>query len=209
MNLGKNIANLRKEAKLSQEELAEILNVSRQTISNWELSETFPSSSQLLEISAYFKITPNELLGIDNTCYVIDKINKTEKLVKKQIKFTKIIFITIYILILFALVGYIIYTFTNKDFTKSYQGDFYCEIKNDEIYKGINVSLIPGGGKNYNWNTNEMVEHDNIYKVLVTEYKQNGESDEYYLSVGYSYKEAIDSLNYLKKTILDNGGICH
>lgn len=37
MELGKNISTLRKEKGLSQEKLAEKVNVTRQTISNWEL----------------------------------------------------------------------------------------------------------------------------------------------------------------------------
>ncbi|MDE6141658.1 MAG: helix-turn-helix domain-containing protein, partial [Bacilli bacterium] len=42
MDLGEKIANLRKESKLSQEELAEKIGVARQTISKWELNETAP-----------------------------------------------------------------------------------------------------------------------------------------------------------------------
>ena len=45
--LGENIYNLRKENKLSQEQLAEKINVTRQTISNWELGETSPNPEQL------------------------------------------------------------------------------------------------------------------------------------------------------------------
>lgn len=41
MELGKNIYTLRKEKGFSQEKLAEKVNVTRQTISNWELGETF------------------------------------------------------------------------------------------------------------------------------------------------------------------------
>ena len=42
MNIGQNIMNLRKSAKLSQEQLAEKMGVTRQTISNWELNESSP-----------------------------------------------------------------------------------------------------------------------------------------------------------------------
>ena len=72
----------------------------------------------------------------------------------------------------------------------------------------MKVSLKPGGGREYNWDTHEYVYHDNIYKVEITEYKQNGDEDSYLLSVGYSYKEAIDSLNYIKRTFIDNGAKC-
>lgn len=48
MGLNKNIYNLRKERGFSQEYMAEKINVSRQTISNWELGETSPNPEQLL-----------------------------------------------------------------------------------------------------------------------------------------------------------------
>lgn len=42
MSLGNNLYNARKRRGLSQEEVAEKLGVSRQTISKWELNETLP-----------------------------------------------------------------------------------------------------------------------------------------------------------------------
>ena len=46
MELGKQIYELRKKANLSQEQLAEKVGVSRQTISKWELGETAPDLSK-------------------------------------------------------------------------------------------------------------------------------------------------------------------
>lgn len=46
MNLGSNLFNARKKRGLSQEEVAEKLGVSRQTISKWELDETLPDIRQ-------------------------------------------------------------------------------------------------------------------------------------------------------------------
>ena len=46
MELGKQIYELRKKANLSQEQLAEKVGVSRQTISKWELGETAPDIKQ-------------------------------------------------------------------------------------------------------------------------------------------------------------------
>lgn len=48
MQLGNNIQTLRKKKGLSQEKLAEKINVTRQTISNWELGETAPNPEQLI-----------------------------------------------------------------------------------------------------------------------------------------------------------------
>lgn len=67
MELSKNIYNLRKKNGFSQEYLAEKLNVSRQTISNWELGETSPNPEQLLLLSKTLEVSTDNLLGNDIT----------------------------------------------------------------------------------------------------------------------------------------------
>lgn len=66
MELGKNIYALRKEKGFSQEKLAEQINVTRQTISNWELGETSPNPEQLIRLSAALDKSIDELVGNDN-----------------------------------------------------------------------------------------------------------------------------------------------
>ena len=61
MNFGEKLTNLRRQKGLSQEELGEKLNVTRQTISKWELGQTSPDSGKLTEISRFFGIGVNEL----------------------------------------------------------------------------------------------------------------------------------------------------
>ena len=63
MNIGQNILNLRKGANLSQEQLAEIIGVTRQTISNWELDESSPDLKQAKELSRFFNISLDDLTG--------------------------------------------------------------------------------------------------------------------------------------------------
>lgn len=63
MELNQNIYRLRKENGLSQEKLAEKINVSRQTISNWELGETSPNPEQLILLSKVFQKSIDELVG--------------------------------------------------------------------------------------------------------------------------------------------------
>lgn len=65
MELNKNIYNLRKEKGFSQEYMAEQINVSRQTISNWELGETSPNPEQLLLLSKTLETSVDNLLGND------------------------------------------------------------------------------------------------------------------------------------------------
>ena len=63
MQLGNNIYNSRKEKGLSQEKLAEKINVTRQTISNWELGETSPNPEQLMLLSKSLDKSIDDLVG--------------------------------------------------------------------------------------------------------------------------------------------------
>ena len=65
MKLGDNIFKLRKDCKLSQEQLAEKVDVTRQTISNWELGETSPNPEQLKLLSKALNVSIDELLNND------------------------------------------------------------------------------------------------------------------------------------------------
>lgn len=56
---------LRKKSGLSQEQLAEQLNVSRQAISKWELGNAIPESDKLIAISKYFSVSLDYLLKDD------------------------------------------------------------------------------------------------------------------------------------------------
>ena len=63
MSIGQNIYNLRKNINLSQQELADRLGVTRQTISNWELEESSPDLKQAKELSKIFKVSLDELIS--------------------------------------------------------------------------------------------------------------------------------------------------
>ena len=65
MTLGEKIFELRKKCGLSQEQLGEKINVTRQTISNWELGETSPNPEQLKLISKELNVSIDELLDND------------------------------------------------------------------------------------------------------------------------------------------------
>ncbi|MBQ4571392.1 MAG: helix-turn-helix transcriptional regulator [Bacilli bacterium] len=65
MTLGEQILKFRKQKGLSQEELANRLNVSRQSISLWETNQTVPQIDYLIELSRIFNVTLDELCGND------------------------------------------------------------------------------------------------------------------------------------------------
>ena len=62
LNLGEKIYNLRKKKNLSQEDLASILNVSRQTISKWETGESNPDIDKIVPLCNFFEISTDEFL---------------------------------------------------------------------------------------------------------------------------------------------------
>ncbi|MBR6619719.1 MAG: helix-turn-helix domain-containing protein [Clostridia bacterium] len=62
---GENLRELRQKRKLTQENLADCLNVSFQTISKWERGETYPDICTLPDIAGFFKISVDELLGVN------------------------------------------------------------------------------------------------------------------------------------------------
>ncbi|MDE6606720.1 MAG: helix-turn-helix domain-containing protein [Lachnospiraceae bacterium] len=66
MSLGEKIRDQRKRAGLSQEQLAEKLNVSRQAITKWETNKGVPDISNLIAISDEFGLSLDELIKGDN-----------------------------------------------------------------------------------------------------------------------------------------------
>lgn len=65
MSLGNSLFNARKKSGLSQEDVAEKLGVSRQTISKWELNETLPDIWQSKHLSNLYHVTLDELIDFD------------------------------------------------------------------------------------------------------------------------------------------------
>lgn len=61
--LAKNLITLRKQHNLSQEELAERLHVTRQTISKWERQLSVPDAQLLIQIAELFEVSVSDLLG--------------------------------------------------------------------------------------------------------------------------------------------------
>ena len=62
MTIGERLLKLRRERNLSQEELANVLDVSRQTISKWETDQSMPDFDKIIPLCNYFGITSDELL---------------------------------------------------------------------------------------------------------------------------------------------------
>lgn len=92
MTIAEKIKQLRKDNSMTQEDLAEKLSVSRQTISKWETSVTIPDADNIVAISKLFNITTDELLD-----YRVETVQK-----KKQ-------FIMDMAVLLFGIIGFIVF----------------------------------------------------------------------------------------------------
>lgn len=117
MSLGEKLLQLRKQKGLSQEQLGEQIEVTRQTISNWELGETSPNLEQLKRLSRLFQVSIDELLGNEMGEILIKKISNTEKLAGMTIKSLKIIgrIVLIYLVFLtIMMIALIVYASTKK-----------------------------------------------------------------------------------------------
>ena len=91
MGLGNSLGNARKKTGLSQEEVAEKLGVSRQTISTWELDETLPDIRQAKNLSALYHLTLDELVDFDIQVKEIEEvIEKTSEETQQKMDWTKL-----------------------------------------------------------------------------------------------------------------------
>lgn len=80
-SFGDNLKALRKEKGLTQEQTAELLNISKQSISRWETNTTYPDVLFLPVLASFYGITVDRLLGVDHETN--DRI-KAEYFAKRQ-----------------------------------------------------------------------------------------------------------------------------
>lgn len=85
MKLGERLLNLRKAKHLSQEEVADKLNVTRQTVSKWETDQSTPDFDKIVPLCKLYGITSDELLTGDKP-----QINAEESSLKQDNKVNKI-----------------------------------------------------------------------------------------------------------------------
>lgn len=112
MKFGENLYALRKSAKMSQENLAEKVGVSRQSVSKWENGEAYPEMDNIIKICKIFHCKINDLIhddiqDIDSLDEEIKmKVVKLEKEKQKRLKvISKIIYIISKIASVFARIG--------------------------------------------------------------------------------------------------------
>lgn len=97
--------------------------------------------------------------------------------------------------ILSLLIGFIIYCFTNKDFTDEYQTEITCTLDNIELYLEI---------------SSELTEDDIIsnYILEIRERKAGHTKLSEKHDAGDSIADAIDTIRYTKEILIKQGAVC-
>ena len=186
--IGEKIISERKKHKLNQEDLAELIGVTRQTISNWELNETSPDLKQAQKLSDIFNISMDELIGKKNI--ILAKIDKTERNSNLIINLIKTFGITLgtLIFILVCIIGIYFYT------TNYYESELISTGEGRICYyngKISNYVIMKNNGDNslsFDIEESSIVNDLNLYNVKTG-----------------NPKEILDKI---VKYIEDNGGVC-
>lgn len=115
MSFRDKLIKLRTESRISQQELADMLDVSRQTVSRWEAGKNIPSTSQIANICRVFNIQANDLMETppcgndENTSSNPKESNEDTSSPKKDIFKTGLtLFIAMGVILLAAIAGLII-----------------------------------------------------------------------------------------------------
>ena len=73
--LGQNLKDIRIKNKYNQEDIAEQLGVTKQTISNWEKGKRTPDINYLIKLANIYQVTLDSLIGIDKRTEDIELLN--------------------------------------------------------------------------------------------------------------------------------------
>lgn len=79
MTVGEKIAKIRRDNNLTQEQFAEILQVSRQSVSKWELDSVYPNTEKLIMLSKLFNCSLDYLLKDEIEKNKIDPQTNSER----------------------------------------------------------------------------------------------------------------------------------
>ncbi|WLD76241.1 helix-turn-helix transcriptional regulator [Mogibacterium neglectum] len=141
MKIGSIIKEKRTKLGLTQDDLAKKLQVSRSTISNWEINRNYPDIKLIVNISNILDIPLNELLQEDSD--IVNRLSEDTIIRKKISKRNKILYFLIFILIISLLSVAIYFSNINdisnkKEIVGAYISNEKLYIKTDlPIYKSI------------------------------------------------------------------------
>lgn len=188
--IGKKIFEYRKQEGISQEELAERIGVTRQTISNWELDETIPDISEAKKVSQILGISLDELTGNKTEYIMLDKLTKNEHNTKSLLRITGvtlglcIIFLLIIIGIIIAILNYF------KATPVGHEINFECVVNDEITYYQINSDM---NNKITSFNT----DNPDLQNIDITNYSDDKKLEKYI----YNYIESKNGTCNIKENI--------
>ena len=154
MNFGKKLLDARKKANLSQEEIAEKLNITRQTVSKWESNETVPNINQVKLLAKIYKISLEELLNYNKIDEEIESIiKKANTKNKDKINWNKV----------WSKKYPILETYQNKVNIKKYENDLnniLTELQTKYNYNCLDAMLVLKDILAHSWNKNNGEKND-------------------------------------------------
>lgn len=128
MNIGNKITQLRNEHKMSQTELADLLDVSRQTISKWECNICDPEVGRIIQMAKIFNVTTDYLLDndVDNNTVKHFLLSKRGRI--KENKYMTLFIITLCLTFVLLIIAFV-YSSSIKLVLPNPNGPVYTGIK--------------------------------------------------------------------------------
>ena len=172
MNIGEKLYELRKGKNLSQEEVADKVNVTRQTISKWELGETSPDIKQSKELSKIFNVSLDELTDNDIKDILVEKTSNTEKLAGLILKLIKVIVIFIILFPVVLITAKIIFkNIHEKNSGRLMQVSIKCNLHDKDygyefVYYETTGEIKEAGGDGYLANITHISKYSDAYEAL-------------------------------------------
>ncbi len=173
MEIGNKILELRKKNNITQEELADKVGVSRQTISKWELGETAPDLKQAKELSKIFNISLDELVDNDLKEVLTEKVSNTEQLAGLILKILKFIGIAILAFIILIIVSFIalVVVRKNKSEGRIVEKSIVCTLHDEEYSYGFRFyeetgNITEAGGDAYLANITDLDKYGDAYVAI-------------------------------------------
>lgn len=196
MNFGTKLTKLRKKEGLSQEELGEKLNVTRQTISKWELGQSKPDTDKLKEICNLFNVDINILVDEETELKGTEIKNETNKISvdePKPRRWLLVLLIVIALIIVVILLNKIVIDKQEKEKNNTNSGGIFevfkkmgfGEMKNDFDKNSFNSDFTFYVGTKHGSNVSNLIDE------IITNNKTN---KEHLITVIYNNENLTDSI---------------
>lgn len=201
MNLGNKILKLRKDNKMSQEDFAEALNVTRQTVSNWENLKNYPDIETLILISDKFNISLDILLKGDR-----EMIKSIDKKIKDYSKWKKSLLAILIVIIIGICLVFMFYDKINDYFSLNFDITnkpgyiVMCEYK-DEV---IQYQLSYRNFENYSYNDLSGSYSTGLSNEIRSVTKKINELRK----TEKTFKNVYEHIQYIKSLYEDVGATC-